>query len=110
MARLDEIPDEVIEAQAVAKGDGIKGRVNRVRGADGARRVGRYGWKSQTATLELMVADAFANELGIISAVLGATAPQPAAEWEDDGRLVHAVAAFVRGLRSPAHAPRRGEP
>ena len=110
VARLDQIPDEVIEAQAVAKGDGIKGRINRVRGADGTMRVGRYGWKAQTATLELMVADAFANELGIVSTALGATASN-VSEAEDDGHLVRAVTAFLRGLRSPApKTPARSEP
>jgi hypothetical protein len=98
VARLDDIPDAVIEAQAVAKGDGIKGRVHYVEGPDGEARVGRYGWKANTATLELMVANAFANELGLRSAL----ARPLLAPVEDDGRLVRAVAAFLRQLRVPA--------
>lgn len=100
LAKIDNIPDAVIEAQAVAKGDGIKGRVHRVRGADGEARVGRYGWKADIATIELMVADAFANELGIQSALARPLAPA----LEDDGTMVRAVAAFLRGLRMPGGA------
>lgn len=103
VARLDEIADEVIQAHAVSKGDGIKGRVNRVRAADGSTRVGRYGWKAQTATLPEMVADAFADELGVVTAAPGQAATS--ADVEDDGRLVRAVTAYLRGLRMPAAAP-----
>jgi len=84
IGRIDDIPDEVIEAQAVSKGDGIKGRVNRVAAADGQRRIGRYGWKADIATLDEMVAEAFANEMGMH----GAEATRP-------------VAAFVRALPRP---------
>lgn len=52
VGQMDDIADAVIEAQAVNKGDGIKGRVNRVTAADGTRRVGRYGWKADVATLD----------------------------------------------------------
>jgi CxxC motif-containing protein (DUF1111 family) len=97
IARIDEIDDAAIEAQAVAKGDGIRGRVHRVAGADGEQRIGRYGWKADIATLDQMVAEAFANELGIQSA-LARPAQEPP---EDDGTLVRAVAAFVRGLVPP---------
>lgn len=100
VARLDDIPDAVIQAQAVAKGDGIKGRVHQVKGPDGEPRIGRYGWKADTATLELMVADAFTNELGIHSAL----ARPLRAPVEDDGSLVKAVVAFLRTLRLPEKA------
>jgi Di-haem oxidoreductase, putative peroxidase len=102
VARLDEIPDAVIEAQAVAKGDGIKGRVNHVVGADGEPRVGRYGWKADAATLELMVADAFGNELGVTSALARPVPPSA----EDDGRMVRAVAEFLRALQVPPKGAR----
>ena len=58
-------------------------------------RVGRYGWKADITTLELMVADAFANELGVRSAL----ARPLQAPVEDDGSLVRAVVAFLRDLR-----------
>ncbi len=98
---LDEIPDSVIEAHAVSKGDGIKGRAHIVVGADGEQRVGRYGWKAHIATLDEMVGEAFVNEIGVSSAL----APQPhrgSRPIEDDGSLVRAVAAYLRTLRVPS--------
>jgi hypothetical protein len=100
-ARLDEIPDAVIEAQAVSKGDGIRGRVHWVTSATGEQRVGRFGWKGHIATLEEMVADAFSNELGITGAL---APPSPAglpSATEDDGTLARDVAAFLRLLKPP---------
>jgi Di-haem oxidoreductase, putative peroxidase len=94
---IDNVSDAAIEAQAVSKGDGIKGRVHYVRSADGKQRVGRFGWKADIATLDTMVADAFANELGINSALM-LPIQQPI---EDDWRLVRAVAAFLRALKLP---------
>jgi CxxC motif-containing protein (DUF1111 family) len=91
IGRIDDIPDEVIEAQAVSKGDGIKGRVNRVVSADGQTRVGRYGWKADVATLEAMVAEAFANEMGMRKA-----------------EAAPSVTAFVRTLARPALSPESG--
>lgn len=95
---IDAVSDAAIEAQAVSKGDGIKGRVHYVAGADGAERIGRYGWKADIATLDAMVADAFGNELGITSVL----AAHPSANAKDDGRLVRAVAAYLRVLPAPA--------
>jgi CxxC motif-containing protein (DUF1111 family) len=47
-------------------GDGIRGRVSMVDDpATGARRVGRFGWKAQQATLLAFAADAYINEMGI---------------------------------------------
>jgi Di-haem oxidoreductase, putative peroxidase len=102
IGRVDDIPDAVIEAQAVSKGDGIKGRVNRVVAADGTRRVGRYGWKADIANLDDMIAEAFANEMGIHSAL----AVRPQAPIEDDGTLVRQVSAFLRHLARPTEAAR----
>jgi hypothetical protein len=98
--RLDEIPDAVIEAQAVSKGDGIKGRVHYVATADGSQRVGRYGWKADRARLDEIVAEAFANEMGVNSAL----AVHPAATVQDDGGMVKALSAYLRRL-SKAGSP-----
>ena len=97
IAKIDEIPDSVIEAQAVSKGDGIKGRAHHVVDANGAPRVGRYGWKADTARLEEMVADAFANELGVTSAIVDRrdTDTQPV---EQDTGQIDAVASYLRTL------------
>ena len=96
-AAIDRVDDAAIEAQAVSKGDGIKGRVNHVTGAGGETRIGRWGWKADIAALDEMIAEAFANELGISSAM----ATHPVAAPKDDGRLVRAVAAFLRRLQAP---------
>lgn len=99
-AAIEQVSEAAIEAQAVSKGDGIKGRVHYVTGSAGQVRIGRYGWKADIATLEEMVAEAFGNELGITSAL--AARPPPVAK--DDGRLVKAVAAYLRGMTVPATA------
>ena len=102
--RIDEIDDAAIEAQAVAKGDGIHGRVHRVVDASGATRIGRYGWKADVVTLDEMVAAAFADELGMPSLL----APRPPLRSQDDGTMARAVAAFIRGkppLPDAARAP-----
>ncbi|WP_254025287.1 di-heme oxidoredictase family protein [Mesorhizobium ventifaucium] len=99
IARIDEIPDSVIEAQAVSKGDGIKGRAHHVVDGQGASRVGRYGWKADVATLEDMVANAFANELGVTGPSVSREAgAQPI---EDDSAQIEAVASYLRALRLP---------
>ena len=41
---IDAIPDEVIRAGAVDKGNGVSGRPNLVPGPDGREDVGRSGW------------------------------------------------------------------
>jgi CxxC motif-containing protein (DUF1111 family) len=61
---IDAIPDEAIEAAAKRKFPGssaVKGRVSRLE--DG--RIGRFGWKAQTATLKEFVLAAAAGEMGL---------------------------------------------
>jgi CxxC motif-containing protein (DUF1111 family) len=61
---IDALPDEVLENAARRRFAGwpqIKGRVSRT--SDG--RIGRFGWKAQTATLEEFVLSAAAVELGL---------------------------------------------
>ncbi len=61
---IDSIPDWVIEDAARPKGGGfsaVKGRVRRLE--DG--RIGRFGWKAQSATLDDFVLTACAVELGL---------------------------------------------
>lgn len=110
---VDTIPDDVILAQAIARGDGIQGRPNLVRGPDGRERVGRFGWKAEIPTLEDFVGDAFRNELGITNPLAPtdhlADAPADAVRCagesealEDDGTAVRAVTAFVASLAPPA--------
>ncbi len=61
---IDAIPDEAIEAAAKRKiswSAQVNGRVSRLK--DG--RVGRFGWKAQTATLAEFVRSAAAGEIGL---------------------------------------------
>jgi len=61
---IDAISDDAIEAAAKRKPAGsgqAKGRVSRLK--DG--RIGRFGWKAQTATLEEFVLSAAAGEIGL---------------------------------------------
>jgi len=101
---IETIPEEAILAAAR---HGTRGRPNLVRDAEGIERVGRFGWKADTATLEQFVADAFRNELGITSplAPVDLVAPVPGCNAgptpKDDGGAVRAVAAYIRTLPLP---------
>lgn len=103
LGMLDQIPDEAILANAVAKGDAIRGRPNRIVTATGERRIGRHGWKADVASLEEMVATAFANEMGITSPL----APGRATNDDPDGSMISAVTDFLRRLAVPAKAAAR---
>ena len=116
-ALIDAIPDAAIRAGAVAKGDGVRGRPNLVRGPDGRERVGRFGWKADAATLEQFVAEAFRNELGLTSplapavgnsSAAGAACAEKSRAAEVDRAALSAVAAFLAEL--PAPAPRGSAP
>jgi CxxC motif-containing protein (DUF1111 family) len=76
---VEAIPDETIrslEDPNDRNGDGVSGRAALVVDvATGERRVGRFGWKSQHATLLTFSADAYRNEMGITNDVF----PQEAA-------------------------------
>ena len=76
----------IADSQPGQSRDKIAGQVIRVPvlEADGARRVGRFGWKNQHASLLSFSADAYVNELGI-------TSPMMPAENKSNGR---AIAAF----------------
>jgi CxxC motif-containing protein (DUF1111 family) len=66
---VDAIPDETLLALQDPEdrnADGIRGRAAIVEDvATGARRVGRFGWKAQQATILAFAADAYINEMGI---------------------------------------------
>jgi CxxC motif-containing protein (DUF1111 family) len=66
---VEAIADETIVALSDPEdrnGDGIRGRAAMVVDvATGQQRVGRFGWKSQHATLLVFGADAYRNEMGI---------------------------------------------
>ena len=66
---VEAIPDEVLlglEDPQDRNGDGVSGRAAQIVDvASGERRVGRFGWKAQHATLLTFGADAYRNEMGI---------------------------------------------
>jgi CxxC motif-containing protein (DUF1111 family) len=116
---IDAIPDEEIAAGAVARGDGVHGRPHKVKTADGRERIGRFGWKADTASLYQFVGEAFRNELGITNPVAPAdllpsdmpvrhACPGEGANPEAGSALVEAVTAFVGAL--PPYQAQDGPP
>ncbi|HTU66323.1 MAG TPA: di-heme oxidoredictase family protein [Steroidobacteraceae bacterium] len=81
--------------------------------ANNAPRIGRFGWKSQHASLESFAADAYLNEMGITTPLLPdentslgrnvgfGTAYDPVADPEDDGVDLKAFANFMRATKAP---------
>jgi RNA polymerase sigma factor (sigma-70 family) len=103
---IDAISDEAIEAAARRKSAGsaqVKGRVSRV--TDG--RIGRFGWKAQTATLGDFVRSAAAGEIGLeIPGRHQAADPRlpglAATGLDMNEGECEALVEYVRSLRAPA--------
>lgn len=82
--------------------------------ADGKTRIGRFGWKSQHASLESFSADAYLNEMGITSPLFPeentssgrfvgfGTNYDAVADPEDDGVDIVAFADFMRSTKAPS--------
>jgi RNA polymerase sigma factor (sigma-70 family) len=102
---IDGIPDAAIEAAAKRRPSGsaqIKGRVSRLK--DG--RVGRFGWKAQTATLSEFVRAAAAGEIGLdVPGRHQAADPRlpgiAATGFDMDENECNALIEYVRGLPAP---------
>lgn len=82
--------------------------------AHGQTRVGRFGWKSQHASLESFAGDAYLNEMGITSPPFpeentssgrDVGAYDPVEDPEDDGEDLVAFANFMRSTKAPARGP-----
>jgi CxxC motif-containing protein (DUF1111 family) len=82
--------------------------------ANNTPRIGRFGWKSQHASLESFSADAYLNEMGITTPLLpeentslgrSVAAFDPVPDPEDDGIDVVAFANFMRGTKAPPRGP-----
>jgi len=85
--------------------------------ADNKPRVGRFGWKSQHASLESFAADAYLNEMGITTPLFPeenmshdifvgfGSEFDPVQDPEDDGVDVVAFANFMRSTKAPARGP-----
>jgi CxxC motif-containing protein (DUF1111 family) len=74
MGLLEAITDEDLLALADptdSNGDGVSGRINMVwNPLTQQHEIGRFGWKSNVATLELQIAQAFSGDLGVTSTLL----------------------------------------
>jgi CxxC motif-containing protein (DUF1111 family) len=85
---IEAIEDETIRGREDPQDrdrDGISGRAAIVTDvATGDRRVGRFGWKAQHATLLTFGADAYRNEMGITNELF----PTEAAAGVDAGRML----------------------
>jgi len=76
----------------------------------GQTRIGRFGWKSQHASLQSFAADAYLNEMGVTSPLLpveNTTSGHDIAQYdtvadpEDDGEDVVKFADFMRATKAP---------
>ena len=116
---VEAISNTAIEAVRNAQPFSIKGTIVHapVLEAGGQARDGRFGWKSQHASLVSFSADAYLNEMGITSPFLAeentssglnvgyGTEYDPVKDPEDDGTDVRAFADFMRSTKAPS----RGE-
>jgi CxxC motif-containing protein (DUF1111 family) len=76
----------------------------------GQTRIGRFGWKSQHASLQSFAADAYLNEMGITSPLMPTENTSsgrdiarfdPVPDPEDDGDDVEKFADFMRATKAP---------
>jgi hypothetical protein len=112
---IEAIPNDTLLAIRNAQPAAIRGTALEVAvlEANNAPRIGRFGWKSQHASMESFAADAYLNEMGITTPVLPVentslgrfvgfgTRFDPVADPEDDGEDVVAFANFMRSTKAP---------
>ncbi|HET9862692.1 MAG TPA: di-heme oxidoredictase family protein, partial [Steroidobacteraceae bacterium] len=116
---IEAVPNDTLIAIRNAQPASIRGRALEVAvlEANNAPRIGRFGWKSQHASLESFAADAYLNEMGITTPLLpeensslgryiGFGTPfDPVQDPEDDGVDVRAFANFMRATKAPPRGP-----
>ncbi|HUL74087.1 MAG TPA: di-heme oxidoredictase family protein [Vicinamibacterales bacterium] len=109
---VEAIDDATLRAISNNQPFGMQGQVITVPllEAGGQRRVGRFGWKNQHASLLSFSADAYLNEVGITSPLLATentsngrpvVAFDPAPDPEDNGEDIAAFAQFMRATKAP---------
>jgi len=109
---IEAIDDATLVSISQGQPAGMRGEVVRVPvlEANGALRVGRFGWKNQHASLESFAADAYLNEMGITSPLqpventsIGNSVNDydSVADPEDNGSDVRAFARFMRATKVP---------
>lgn len=106
------IADSTLEEIAAKQPPAQRGQIIRVPvlEANGALRIGRFGWKNQHASLVSFSADAYLNEAGITSPLQpdeNTSYGRPVKAFdqvedpEDDGLDVEAFAQFMRATKAP---------
>ena len=113
---IECIANETLTAIRDAQPAGVQGTAVMVPvlEANNMARIGRFGWKSQHASLESFSADAYLNEMGITSPLfpeentssglfVGFGSPfDPVKDPEDDGVDIVAFANFMRSTKAPS--------
>ncbi len=99
---IDALPDEVLVATAVREPPRVRGRVSRMTSG----RIGRFGWKAQTADLREFVLGACAGELGLEvpghAQAISPLAPDKKAPALDmTSEECDALVAYVKALPAP---------
>ena len=108
----DNTLTEIARNQLALSGGRIAGEIIRVPilEAQNIRRVGRFGWKNQNASLVSFAADAYLNEMGITSPLqpsentsMGNSVADydTVADPENDGQDVESFARFMRATKAP---------
>lgn len=126
MEAVDDAEIERVAAEQAARGDGIRGRINRVvfhskgnpdqpfhsyaEGDSGL--IGRFGLKARVATLDDFTADAYQGDMGVTSPLRPVEPPNPDGVTDDkkpgedvDLHTVNAVADYMRLLEIPEREP-----
>jgi CxxC motif-containing protein (DUF1111 family) len=104
---VEAIADDTLEAISAAQPARMRGEVTRVPvlEAEGALRVGRFGWKSQHASLVSFATHACREEMGITNSLApggdAAADPEEPPTAEPNGADVEAYAAFMRSTKAP---------
>lgn len=98
---LEAIPESAIVARADpddCDGDGISGRASIVEDPrDGARRLGRFGWKAEKIDLQHQVADALQADFNVSTSIF----PEDAGDFELSDADVERLATYLRLLGLP---------
>ncbi len=109
---VEALDGRMLAALAARQPESMRGLVVEVPmlEAPGATRPGRFGWKSQHASLLSFSADAYLNEMGITTPLLprenssngnSVADYDHVADPEDDGDDVEAFATFARATKAP---------
>lgn len=98
---LEAIPEDTIVARADPEdcdGDGISGRASVIEDPrDGARRLGRFGWKAEKIDLPHQVADALQADFGVSTSIF----PESSGDFELSDADVERLATYLRLLGLP---------